>query len=46
MRYVMIGFIFSIFCLCATGCETTPKGDPDPIKTLQKWDNWVKENMW
>lgn len=46
MRTIFISCVLGFFCVCAAGCETTPKGDPDPVKTVQKWDNWVKENIW
>lgn len=46
MRSIVMSLTLCVFCLCAAGCETMPNGDPDPIKSVQKWDNWVKENMW
>jgi len=46
MKKMAIIILFCMVSFCFLGCATTKSGQPDPIKSVQSWDEWIKENMW
>jgi len=46
MKKTVMAFLICMFSFCFLGCVTTKQGNPDPVKSVQSWDNWIKDNMW
>lgn len=46
MKKLFSVILLFVFCACVTGCATTESGVPDPVKSVQKMDSWIEENVW